>query len=286
MPAPIPPLSIGVCSWALNVRSVQELRRLCDQLEVNVIQIACGDPFHAAWEEGEGMPEAALAAGFTMSCSMLGFPGEDYTTPQSIHHSGGFGPVGLRKERLERFAWALERTRRLGLSDIMFHAGFVPERTDADYGPFLRTLGQAADQAARLGVTCALETGQESCGHLLEFIGDLGRDNIRINFDPANLLLYDSDDPLPALRKVGHLVKSVHVKDARRPIKKGDWGTEFPLGQGDVDIPAFVKTLQEIGYQGPLCIERCVPDQKQAISDIALGIQVLRRAVASVSAVG
>src|SRR4029077_6377709 len=125
-PMTIPPLSIGLCSWALNVKSIKELRKLCDQLGVNVIQIACGDPFHAAWEEGDKMPEAALAAGFQMTGTMLGFPGEDYTPPQTIHATGGFGPKHLRHERLDRFAWALDRTKKLGLSDIMFHAGFVP----------------------------------------------------------------------------------------------------------------------------------------------------------------
>lgn len=276
----IPPLAIGVCSWALNVKSVKELRKICDQLKINVIQIACGDPFHAAWDEGDQMPEAALAAGFQMSGTMLGFPGEDYTTPQIIHETGGFGPKHLRAERLDRLAWALDRTKKLGLSDIMFHAGFVPEKNDADYQSFLATLQKAADLARERGITIALETGQESSDQLLSFAADLARPNVRINFDPANLLLYDRDEPLPALKKLGHLVQSVHVKDARRPTKPGDWGTEMPLGQGDVNIAAFVKTLKEIGYQGPLCIERCVADQAVAIKDVAHGIEVLRAALA------
>jgi L-ribulose-5-phosphate 3-epimerase len=276
---PIEPLAIGVCSWALNVKSVAELRKLCDQLKVNVIQIACGDPFHASWDEGDKMPEAALAAGFQMSCTMLGFPGEDYTTPQTIHATGGFGPKHLRQERLDRFAWALDRTKKLGLVDIMFHAGFVPEKTDADYQPFLATLRKAADLAKERGITCALETGQESSDQLLAFTADLARPNVRINFDPANLLLYDRDEPLPALKKVGHLVQSVHVKDAIRPSKPGDWGTEVPLGQGAVNIDAFVKTLKEVGYKGSLCIERCVSDQAVAIRDVATGIEVLKQAL-------
>lgn len=276
----IDPLAIGVCSWALNVKSVKELRKLCDTLGVNVIQIACGDPFHASWEEGDHMPEAAVDAGFQMSCTMLGFPGEDYTTPQTIHATGGFGPIRLREERLTRFEWALDRTKKLGLSDIMFHAGFVPEPHHEDYQPFLRALSRATDLAAERNMTCALETGQESSGHLLAFIKDLARPNVKINFDPANLLLYDTDEPLPALRAVGHLVQSVHVKDAQRPTKPGDWGTELPLGEGDVNIARFVQTLSDIGYRGPLCIERCVPNQQQAVQDVARGIQVLQDAVA------
>lgn len=84
-PAPnarsIPPLALGVCSWSLQVTSVPELARLLDGLGVNVTQIACGDPHHASWEEGDALPAAALASGLTLTGAMLGFPGEDYTTP-------------------------------------------------------------------------------------------------------------------------------------------------------------------------------------------------------------
>src|SRR5438046_9571628 len=138
----IPPLSIGVCSWSLQVASVPELRRLMDRLGIDVVQIACGDPHHAAWDEGDHLPEAARAAGFQMTGAMLGFPGEDYTTPQTIQKTGGFGDPALRPERLQHFQWALERTRALGLEDLMLHAGFLPEATDPDRNPFLDSLGK------------------------------------------------------------------------------------------------------------------------------------------------
>ena len=111
------PLAVGVCSWSLQVGSVPELSSLLKKLGVDVVQIACGDPHHAAWAEGDAMPAAANAAGFRMTGAMLGFPGEDYTTPQTIQHSGGFGNPATRKERLERLAWALDRTKALGLTD-------------------------------------------------------------------------------------------------------------------------------------------------------------------------
>src|SRR5215207_4723545 len=138
---PIEPLGIGVCSWSLQVTSIPELKRLMDGLGVDVVQIACGDPHHAAWDEGDAMPEAARAAGFRMTGAMLGFPGEDYTTPQTIQKSGGFGDPALWPERLERFQWALDRTRDLGLTDLMLHAGFIPEG-GPDRKPFLDTLAK------------------------------------------------------------------------------------------------------------------------------------------------
>ena len=109
------------------------------------------------------MPEAARAAGFRMTGAMLGFPGEDYTTPQTIQKTGGFGDPATRPERLERFKWALDRTTALGLTDLMLHAGFLPEPGDPDRKPFLDTLGQGQPSSPpSKGVTVAFETGQET----------------------------------------------------------------------------------------------------------------------------
>src|SRR5260370_28115963 len=103
----VEPLAIGVCSWSLQVKSVAELQRLLKRLGIDVVQIACGDPHHAAWEEGDRLPDVARAAGFQMTGAMLGFPGEDYTTPQAIQKTGGFGNPPTPPQRLARFRWAL-----------------------------------------------------------------------------------------------------------------------------------------------------------------------------------
>jgi L-ribulose-5-phosphate 3-epimerase len=276
----IAPLAIGVCSWSLQVKSVPELRCLLDRLGVNVVQIACGDPHHAAWEEGDKLPEAARAAGFEMSGAMLGFPGEDYTTPQTIQHSGGFGNPATRAERLERFAWALDRTRALGLTDLMLHAGFLPEPGDPDRKPFLDTLGKVSALAQAKGVTIAFETGQETAGLLRRTLDDLKCPNLKVNFDPANMLLYDKGDPLKAVEILGPDIRSVHVKDANRTKVPGTWGEEVPLGRGQVNIKAFVQTLKKVGYRGPLCIEREVGDQEGRMTDVAHGIRYLKDCLA------
>ena len=85
-----------------------------DRLGFDVVQIACGDPHHADWDEGEQLPAAAKKAGFRLTGAMLGFPGEDYTTPQTIQKTGGFGDPATRPERLERFQWALRAHPRPG----------------------------------------------------------------------------------------------------------------------------------------------------------------------------
>lgn len=276
----IEPLAIGVCSWSLQVKSVPELKRLLDRLCIDVVQIACGDPHHAAWEEGDKLPEAAKAAGFRMSGAMLGFPGEDYTTPATIEKSGGFGNPATRPERLDRFKWALERTLALGLKDIMLHAGFIPEPNKPDRKPFLDTLAKVSDLAKAKGITVSFETGQESADLLRRTLDELKCPNLKVNFDPANVILYDMGDPLRAVEILGPDIRSVHVKDGIRTKVPGTWGEEVPLGQGQVNIRQFVRTLKKVGYRGPLCIEREVGDQEQRMADVAHGIRYLKECLA------
>lgn len=278
---PIEPLAIGVCSWSLQVKGVPELKKLMDQLKIDVVQIACGDPHHASWDEGDKMPEAARSAGFRMTGAMLGFPGEDYTTPEHIKRTGGFGDPALRPERLERLVWALKRTVALGLRDLMFHAGFLPEPDHPDRKPFLDTLARAAELAREKGVIVAFETGQETAELLRRTLDDLKCPNVKVNFDPANVILYDMGDPIKAVEILGPDIRSVHVKDAIRTKVPGAWGEEVPLGKGEVNIPLFIQTLKKVGYKGPLCIEREVGNQEQRVADIAHGIKVLKECLAA-----
>jgi sugar phosphate isomerase/epimerase len=269
-------LTIAVCSWSLQVKNIPELKRLMDRLGLESVQIACGDPHHAAWDEGDDMPAAARKAGFHMTGTMLGFPGEDYTTPQTIQKTGGFGDPATRPERLERVKWALERTKALGLADMMLHGGFLPEPRHSDRKPFLDTLARVSQLASEKGITVAFETGQETADLLRRTLDELKCPNLKVNFDPANMILYDKGDPIRAVEILGPDIRSVHVKDAIRTKVPGTWGQEVPLGKGEVNIPRFVDTLKKVGYHGPLCIEREVGNQEQRLADIAHGIKVLR----------
>jgi L-ribulose-5-phosphate 3-epimerase len=277
---PLPPLALGVCSWSLQVASIAELRWCLDRLGINVAQIACGDPNHASWAEGDTMPEAARASGILLTGAMLGFPGEDYTTPATIKATGGFGNPADRPDRLERLRWALDRTVALGLSDLMLHAGFLPELDDPDRPAMLDTLARAGQFAHEKGVALAFETGQETAELLRQTLDDLKAPNLKVNFDPANMLLYDMGDPIRAVDLLGPDIRSVHVKDARRPTTPGRWGEEVPLGRGEVDIGRFVRALKRVGYTGPLVVEREVGDQAGRLRDVAHGLDFLRECLA------
>ena len=105
---------------------------------------------------------------------------------------------------------------------------------------------------------------------------DLKCPNLKVNFDPANMLLYDKGDPIRAVELLGPDIRSVHVKDANRTKAPGTWGEEVPLGQGQVNIRKFVETLKKVGYRGALCIEREVGDQEGRLRDLAHGVRYLQ----------
>lgn len=245
------------------------------QLGIDLVQIACGDPHHAAWDEKDEMPTVAKAAGFRMTSAMIGFPGEIYTTPDDIKRTGGFGDPDTREERLKILEWGVSRTQELGLTAVTLHAGFIPAIGDAGRSSFLETLGQASRIAEAKGVSLAFETGQETAQLLKQTLVDLQCRNVGVNFDPANMLLYGMGDPIKAVTILKDWIRSVHLKDAIDPPKAGVWGTEVDLGQGRVGIPRFLRALRNIGYDGPLCIEREFGNQPERFAGIKSAVEYL-----------
>src|SRR5690606_7158828 len=106
---------------------------------------------------------------------------------------------------------------------------------DAEYQNLVAAAIDICQHGASQGQSVHLETGQEPVDVLLQFIQNVGRDNLFVNFDPANMILYGVGEPLPALVKLAPYVRSVHCKDALWSDQPGKtWGQEVPLGQGQV----------------------------------------------------
>ena len=136
---------IGVCSWSLQVGSIPELERLLGQLALTRTHLALGDPHHASWvEDDETFLQSVSKASFTASAAMLAFPGEDYTSPDTIRQTGGFGDPKLRQERLDIVRWGAKKAQALGLDIMSVHAGFIPEAGAAGRSDFLDCLKQAS----------------------------------------------------------------------------------------------------------------------------------------------
>ncbi len=114
-----------------------------------------------------------------------------------------------------------------------------------------------------------LETGQETAQLLKQFLGDADRENLKVNFDPANMIMYGTGDPIEALEVLAPWVRGVHCKDGEWPASEGELGREKPLGEGHVGIERFIAKLLELGYQGPLTIEREIPGEQQMLDFLA-----------------
>lgn len=203
--------------------------------------------------------------GIELTCVFGGFDGESYADIPTVERTIGLVPPETRSARLIEMKEIADFARILGCDVVGLHLGVVPHDTKSkEYADIVEVTRQLCDHAANNEQAVHLETGQETADALLQFIGDTQRSNLFINFDPANMILYGTGEPIEALRKVGRYVKSVHCKDATWSDQPGKtWGMEVPLGKGQVDIGKYLATLKEIGYTGPLTIEREIPQEPE-----------------------
>ncbi|MGB7343826.1 MAG: sugar phosphate isomerase/epimerase family protein [Pirellulaceae bacterium] len=200
-----------------------------------------------------------------------GFDGESYADIPTVAETIGLVPAATRQSRLEEMFQISDFSKWLGCDAVALHLGFIPHEPSADgYSDIVDVTRQLCDHCSANDQFLHLETGQETAAGLLQFIDEVKRDNLKINFDPANMILYGTGEPIEALRAVAEHVRSIHCKDAMWSDNPGEtWGAEVALGQGQVDMAAYLRTLNEIGYNGPLTIEREIPQdpirQKQEI---------------------
>ena len=269
-------MEIGVMFWA----GADPLAAIRQVKAVGVRHGQLGIPPDMPLAGAAPLLRTALASeGFTVVTVFAAYRGESYADIPTVQRTVGFIPPATRQEREQRTLEISDFAAALGVASIACHIGFVPEDTGhPDYAAVREMVRRVADYAARNGQTFALETGQEPAPVLLRFLQDVNRPNLRINFDPANMILYGSGDPIEALGVLAPYVVSVHCKDGDWPPKEfpGALGTERALGEGSVGIGRFIAKLKEIGYQGTLNIERESDDQNQMWRDIAAAVVLLR----------
>lgn len=194
-----------------------------------------------------------------------GFEGESYADIPTVVKTVGLVPPETRAARTQEMKEIADFARLLDCDVVALHLGFIPHDTSEPlYGEVLEVTREVCDHCKNHGQSLHLETGQESADGLLQFIGDVARDNLFVNFDPANMILYGTGEPIETLRKVGKYVRSVHCKDATWADNPGqEWGAEVPLGAGAVGMENYLRTLDEIGYSGPLTIEREIASEPE-----------------------
>lgn len=273
-------LEIGAMFWATEdpleaLREVKSLGVSAGQLGVR------GDlPLEGAAAKWRG---ALDQENFTLVTVFCAYNGESYADAPTVEATVGFIPASTRAEREQRTNDVSDFAAAVGVNSIACHVGFVPEDRDhPDYIAVRDLMRRVCDHAAKNGQTFAMETGQERAEVLLEFLKDVDRKNLGINFDPANLIMYGTGDPIQAVEVLHEHLLSVHCKDGVWPPKmpQGSLGSETPLGEGAVGMDKFIAKLKQVGYKGALNIEREIEDLEQKKIDMKKGVELLKRLTA------
>ena len=269
----VTPERLGVCSWSFCL-PMDAVAAEMKKMGLRNINLALqpfleGDERHGK-AEGAGARERVekrLADGeWRITSTMISFTHEDYTTLETIRRTGGIVPDEHWEADRALVAKAARLTGEWKVPYMLMHAGFLDESDKAAFDKYLYRVKTLRDICAKENVQLILETGQETADDLAKFLPLV--DGVGVNFDPANMILYNKGVPVEAVKKIAPWICHMHIKDAKYAKVPGTWGEEVPWGDGEVNAPLLLKTLQEVGYQGAFAIER--EGGKNRVADIAL----------------
>jgi L-ribulose-5-phosphate 3-epimerase len=256
----------AVCTWSLQPKDCRDLIQQLHATGLRRVQLAL-DPIRERATGWADFQSRFRDAEISVVSGMFGCVGEDYSTLESIRRTGGIAPDAHWPANLQNATAVAGLAAALGLKLVTFHAGFLPhDPADPNFRKMQARLSVIARVFADHGVSLALETGQETAGSLSMLLAELDAPNLGVNFDPANMLLYNKGDPIEALRTLGPWIRQVHIKDARRTKIAETWGEEVPVGQGEVNWKEFFGTLRQLRFAGDFVIER--EAGRQRIEDI------------------
>jgi len=263
-------MTIGVCSWSLRPESPEELTDSVSACGLAAVQLALAPMLDGSWSAAETR-RTLDDHGIAVLSTMLETKGEDYASLESIKRTGGLRPDEHWQANLDAAKRAVDLVQEFGAHLVTFHAGFLPhDPSDPLRSVMTDRIRQVHDIFAEADIDIALETGQESAETLRDLLEELDLPRLGVNFDPANMILYDMGDPIESLKALAPWVKQIHLKDAVRTTTPGQWGTEVPIGKGDVNWADFFKVITAAELEVDLCIEREAGEDR--IADIHAGL--------------
>ncbi|NLN41052.1 MAG: sugar phosphate isomerase/epimerase [Clostridiales bacterium] len=259
-------LDIGVIIPLENLleNGVQELK----DLGLNACQLNGWNSEYFTEENAKKIKTMIAEHDIRISSLWVGWPGPRIWDFIDGPSTLGLVPKEFRFERMEALKKGADFAKLIGITDITTHVGFIPENpSTTEYMETVMIIRDVAQYCKKLGLYFNFETGQETPITLLRTIQDIGLDNLGINLDPANLLMYGKGNPQDAVDMYGDYIRGVHVKDGLYPTDGRRLGKETPVGEGMVDFPVLIQKLKEHNYNGALIIEREIsgPQQKEDI---------------------
>ena len=242
-------MKIGTC---VTLSAPEQLAASLSVLRENGFdscQLMAWEP--ALWTEENAVRTKELLQeyGVTVSAFWCGWEGPKVWDFYDGQLTLGLVPPEYRAQRIRNLCDGADFARLLGITDVVTHMGFIPENpNDPNFGSFCVAVRTVAEHLKENGQFLLFETGQESPVTLLRCFERVGCDNLGVNLDTANLILYGKANPVDALDVFGRYVRNLHAKDGLYPVNGHDLGRETRIGEGKVDFRALFVRLHELGY--------------------------------------
>ena len=227
-------------------------------------QLCSWEPEKWTDENADGIRALAEKHGIEISSFWCGWEGPKVWDFYEGQRTLGLVPPQYREMRVKNLCDGADFAHRIGLTDVATHMGFIPECPfDPNFEPLCDAIRTVAQHLKRNGQYLLFETGQETPVTMLRCFEQVGMDNLGVNLDTANLILYGKANPVDALDVFGRYVRNLHAKDGFYPVNGHDLGEEVRLGDGKVDFCGLFRKLKELGYDSYVTIEREISGEQQ-----------------------
>ncbi len=257
-------MKIGVC---VSLDYMEEMPEKLDRLKregFDNCQLIAWNP--ALWtDENAGyLKELFRKYGITVSAFWCGWEGPCVWNFYEGQTTLGLVPPEYREMRVKNLCDGADFAKKMGVTDVVSHMGFIPENPyDAQFVPFCDAVRRVAEHLKANGQYLLFEAGQETPVAMLRCFETVGCDNLGVNLDTANVILYGKANPVDALDIFGKYVRNLHAKDGRYPTNGHDLGEETRLGDGKVNFKALFEKLRSLGYDSYVTIEREIAGEQQ-----------------------
>lgn len=257
-------LKTGIC---VHFNSVDEMsKKFNDMLSEGFDNCQLISWVPALWtdENAAILKKMIDETGVTVSAFWCGWEGPCVWNFYEGHTTLGLVPPEYREMRIKNLCDGADFAAKLGVKDVVTHMGFIPENpNDSQFPLFCEAVRKVAEHLKRNGQNLLFETGQETPVTMLRCFETVGTDNLKVNLDTANVILYGKANPVDALDVFGKYVAGLHAKDGFYPVNGRELGTETRIGDGKVDFTALFRKLKELGYDSYVTIEREIDGEQQ-----------------------
>ena len=263
-------MKIGTCVSLSSMDDIEKrLATLCKH-GFDSCQLLAWNPTIWTDENATTLKGLLDKLGITVSAFWCGWEGPRDWNFYTGQLTLGLVPPEYRAMRVKNLCDGADFAKKLGITDVVTHMGFIPENPyDPNFSGFCVAVRTVAEHMKRNGQYLLFETGQETPVTLLRCFETVGCDNLAINLDTANLILYGKANPVDALEVFGQYVRNIHAKDGRYPTNGHDLGEETRIGEGKVDFRALFRKLKALGYDSFVTIEREIDGYQQLVDILA-----------------